>query len=254
MSNNSKITANNSALAVENFSISYGEMLAVDKLSFSIEKGKIAAIAGPNGAGKSTFLKGFLGLLPTSSMQYSSASILGHSLPLSKHARLKISYLPQESSLDWHFPLTVLDCALMGSYAKHGWLKPIRRTQKQATQAALEKLGIADLSKRPISDLSLGQRQRLLLARALVQNAEVYLMDEPLNSVDAKTEQTLVQIWHELQQAGKTIVVVHHNLQTLPRYFDYTVFMNKQLIAAGTPKEAVSAENLRLAYGVDFLL
>jgi manganese/zinc/iron transport system ATP- binding protein len=151
--------------------------------------------------------------------------------------------------VDWDFPVNALDVVAMGRYGKIGWFRPVTREHKEAAMAALERVGIAEYAKRQISQLSGGQQQRVFLARALVQDAQVYFMDEPFSGVDAATEKAIVQILHELRSAGKTALIVHHDLHTVPEYFDYVMLLNMRIVAHGATKDVFTPDNLQKTYG-----
>ena len=158
-------------------------------------------------------------------------------------------YVPQRESVDWDFPVSALDVVAMGRYGKLGWLRPVMKKERQAAMDALERVGLADLAHRQISQLSGGQQQRVFLARALVQDARVYFMDEPFAAVDAATEQAIVRILRDLQSAGRTTLVVHHDLQTVPDYFDYVILLNMRIVAQGPVAQTFTPENLHKTYG-----
>ncbi len=231
------------ALSVSDLTVSYGENLALWDVDLQIEAGCLAALVGPNGAGKSTLLKAALELIPRVT---GTAVFFGQ--PLAR-ARQGIAYVPQRSAVDWEFPVTVLDVALMGSYGRLGWLKRPRRTDRDQAVSCLQRVGIADLAHRHISELSGGQQQRVFLARALLQGADLYLMDEPFTGVDAATESTLIETMRSLRSEGKTVIVVHHDLQTVPEYFDEVVLLNREVVAQGPTGSVFTAENLQTTYG-----
>lgn len=201
------------------------------------------AIVGPNGAGKTTLIKSILGLLKPAA---GKVEIFGK--PLSK-VRKRVGYVPQRSSVDWDFPTTALDVVIMGMYGLLGWFRRPGKREKNEAMKALEKVGMADFYDRQINQLSGGQQQRVFLARALVQQSDIYFMDEPFVGVDATTEKAIVNILKELRKQGKTVVVVHHDLQTLKEYFDWAFLINVRQIALGPVEEVMTDENLKLAYG-----
>jgi manganese/zinc/iron transport system ATP- binding protein len=184
--------------------------------------------------------------------------VAGHVLiqgrPPAEQRRL-VGYVPQRGSVDWDFPTTVLDLVMMGSYGALGWLRRPGRRERDRALAALAQVGMTDFATRQIAQLSGGQQQRVFLARALVQDAQIYLMDEPFQGVDARTERAIVELLKDLRSRGRTVVVVHHDLQTVAEYFDWVVLLNVRRIASGPVAQAFTEENLRLAYGgrVDFL-
>ncbi|WP_027967751.1 metal ABC transporter ATP-binding protein [Halomonas halocynthiae] len=231
------------ALHVEDLTVSYHSKPVLWDIDFDVPPGVMAAIVGPNGAGKSTLIKSVLGLVP---------SMAGHvtlfGRPYQQHRR-RVGYVPQRSSVDWDFPTTALDVVTMGLYGRLGWLRRPGRRERNEAMAALEMVGMAHLSKRQISELSGGQQQRVFLARALVQQADVYFLDEPMAGVDATTERAIVDILRRLRDDGKTVIVVHHDLQTVRSYFDWLLILNVRVIAQGPVSQVYTAENLRRAYG-----
>lgn len=227
---------------VEDMTVAYNEKPVLWDIDLNIPKGVLMAIVGPNGAGKSTLIKSMLGLV---------TPVSGYVLFNGKkydEQRKYIGYVPQRGSVDWDFPTTVLDVVLMGRYGHIGWFKRTRKDDRQLALEALEKVDMAAFAKRQISQLSGGQQQRVFLARALVQDADIYFMDEPFQGVDAKTEKAVIAILKELRQRGKTVIVVHHDLQTVAEYFDWVTLLNTQLIASGPVETAFTDDNLRLAY------
>jgi manganese/zinc/iron transport system ATP- binding protein len=201
------------------------------------------AIVGPNGAGKTTLIKAVLGLVKPA-----AGKVLIFDKPYEKQRRL-VGYVPQRGSVDWDFPTSVLDIVMMGRYGYLSWIKRPGKKDKDLGMEALTKVGMAKFAHRQISQLSGGQQQRVFLARALVQNADVYFMDEPFQGVDATTERAIIKLLQELRGSGKTVVVVHHDLQTVPEYFDWATLINVRRIASGPVKEVFNDDNLRLAYG-----
>lgn len=235
---------NDIAVKVEDLTIAYYSKPVVWDVDLNIKKGKLTAILGPNGAGKSTLLKAMLNLIPIS-----SGKILFFDKTY-KEFRKNISYVPQSESVDWDFPTDVLDVVMMGTYGKLGWIKRAGKKEKELSLEALKKLGMEEYVDRQISDLSGGQQQRVFLSRALVQDSEIYFLDEPLKGVDAKTEKEIMKILKELRDLGKTIVVVHHDLRTVEEYFDDVVLLNKLVIASGSVKDVFTEENINKAYRV----
>lgn len=235
---------NDIAVKVEDLTIAYYSKPVVWDVDLNIKKGKLTAILGPNGAGKSTLLKAMLNLIPIS-----SGKILFFDKTY-KEFRKNISYVPQSESVDWDFPTDVLDVVMMGTYGKLGWIKRAGKKEKELSLEALKKLGMEEYVDRQISDLSGGQQQRVFLSRALVQDSEIYFLDEPLKGVDAKTEKEIMKILKELRDSGKTIVVVHHDLRTVEEYFDDVVLLNKLVVASGSVKDVFTEENINKAYRV----
>jgi manganese/zinc/iron transport system ATP- binding protein len=231
------------AIQVEDLTVAYGESPVLWDVDLEIPAGTLTAIVGPNGAGKTTLIRSVLGLVRTAAGR---AVVLGR--PYDEQRRL-VAYVPQRGSVDWDFPTSVLDVVLMGRYGRLGWFRRPGRGDREAALAALSRVGMADFARRQISQLSGGQQQRVFLARALVQDAEVYLMDEPFQGVDATTERAIVEILRAIAAQGKTVVAVHHDLQTVPEYFDHVVLLNVRKIASGPVAEAFTEENLRRTYG-----
>lgn len=231
------------ALHVEDLTVSYQHKPVLWDIDLDIAPGVLAAIVGPNGAGKSTLIKSVLGLIkPSAGHIY----IFGQPY---KSQRQRVGYVPQRNTVDWDFPTTALDIVMMGLYGKLGWLRrPGKRERDQALRA-LEQVGMHDLAQRQISELSGGQQQRVFLARALVQDADIYFMDEPMAGVDATTERAIINLLRDLRSQGKTVIVVHHDLQTVTHYFDWMLLINVRVIAQGPIHEVYTAENLRAAYG-----
>ncbi|MEM9560549.1 MAG: metal ABC transporter ATP-binding protein [Planctomycetota bacterium] len=204
---------------------------------------RLIAIVGPNGAGKSTLIKACLGVVPRASGE---VVFWGETY---RRARQRVGYVPQRESVDWDFPVSVLDVVCMGRYRRIGWCRPVSRAHKEAARACLDRVGLADLASRQISQLSGGQQQRVFLARALAQEADLYFMDEPFAGVDAATERSIVGVLRELRSAGKTVVVVHHDLQTVSEYFDDVMLLNMRIVAAGPVSQVFTRQNLQRTYG-----
>jgi manganese/zinc/iron transport system ATP- binding protein len=163
--------------------------------------------------------------------------------------RQRIGYVPQRESVDWDFPVSVLDVVLMGTYGQLGWIRRPGKAERDWARQCLEKVGLAHYERQQIGQLSGGQQQRVFLARALAQKADIYFMDEPMAGVDAATERMIFQVLRDLRDAGKTIIAVHHDLRTVPQYFDYVVLLNVRLVAAGPREQAFTPDNLRKTYG-----
>ena len=231
------------ALAIRAMTVSYGQKPAVFSVDMSVPIGSMTAIIGPNGAGKSTLLKAALGVIKPLA---GSATVLGQPV---ENARARIAYVPQRASVDWDFPTRVLDVVLMGLYRELGLLGRLRGTHKARAMGCLERVGMQDFAKRQIGQLSGGQQQRVFLARALAQNADLYLLDEPFAGVDAATEKAIIDVLQGLRADGKTVVAVHHDLSTVPDYFDRVFLINTTRIAEGTVEEAFTPQTLQEAYG-----
>ena len=236
-------------IEVEDLTVAYGSNPVLWDVDLTVPPGVLMAIVGPNGAGKTTLIKAILELV-----RPAAGSVLIHGRPYEEQRRL-VAYVPQRRTVDWDFPTNVLDVVLMGRYGALGWLRRPGRRDRRLALEALEQVGMADLADRQISQLSGGQQQRVFLARALVQDARVYLMDEPFQGVDATTERAIVDLLRRLRAEGKTVVCVHHDLQTVAEYFDWATLLNVRRIASGPVEEVFTEENLRLTYGglVSFL-
>jgi manganese/zinc/iron transport system ATP- binding protein len=231
------------AVQVTDLTVAYREKPVLWDIDLEIPPKNLMAIVGPNGAGKTTLIKAILDLVHPAAGQ-----VLIYGKPYRRQRKL-VGYVPQRGSVDWDFPTSVLDVVMMGSYSSLGWIRRPGRREKLKAMEALEKVGMEKFGDRQISQLSGGQQQRVFLARALVQDAMVYFMDEPFQGVDATTERAIITILKELRESGKTVAVVHHDLQTVPEYFDWVTLINVRRIASGPVKEAFTEENLRLAYG-----
>lgn len=230
-------------ISIRDLTVAYHRKPVLWDIDYDAPAGQLIGVIGPNGAGKSTLLKAILGLVPLT-----SGRVLIFGEPHQRQRR-RIGYVPQRESVDWDFPVSALDVATMGYYGHIGWLRPVTRRHRAIGRAALERVGLADYADRQISQLSGGQQQRVFLARALVQDAPVYLMDEPFAAVDAATEKAIVRILHELRAAGRTVLVVHHDLQTVTDYFDSVLLLNLRVVASGPTTEVFTPENLQKTYG-----
>jgi manganese/zinc/iron transport system ATP- binding protein len=230
-------------LSVEGLSASYRKNRVLEDVGFEIRRGTLTAIVGPNGAGKSTLLKTLLDLHPRL-----SGSVRFFGLPY-RQVKAKVGYVPQRSSVDWDFPTSALDVVTMGLYGQIGWFRWPRRRHRELAMQALEQMGLADYAGRQISQLSGGQQQRVFLARALVQNADLYFLDEPLAGVDAATERAIMDMLKTLRDQGKTVLVVHHDLQTVEDYFDQVLLLNRTVIAHGATEDVFDREHLVRTYG-----
>jgi len=231
------------AIEVNDLTVAYREKPVLWDVDLQVPAGVLMAIVGPNGAGKSTLIKAALGLVRAAAGQ-----VLVHGKPYAEQRKL-VAYVPQRGSVDWDFPTSVLDVVMMGCYGSLGWFRRPGRKQREAAQAALAQVGMQDFAERQISQLSGGQQQRVFLARALVQDARLYLMDEPFQGVDAKTERAIVTVLQQLREEGKTVVCVHHDLETVQEYFDQVLLLNVRRIASGPVDDVFTDENLRLTYG-----
>ena len=230
-------------IEVHDVTVAYRRRPVLWDCDLTLPEGRLVGIVGPNGAGKSTLLKAILGLVPLSS---GWVRIYGRPY---EEMRGRIGYVPQRESVDWDFPVDALDLVLMGRYGRLGLFRRPRREDREAARAALEKVGMAAFARRQISQLSGGQQQRVFLARALAQEARVYLMDEPFAGVDAATESAIIALLQELRKDGATVLVVHHDLETVKAYFDWIVMLNMRVVACGPTKETFTTENLHKTYG-----
>ena len=229
-------------IRIRNLSVTYRTEPALWNVDLNFPEGKMIAIVGPNGAGKSTLIKAIMGLVPIT-----AGKVSVYDKPYSKQ-RSKVAYVPQRGSVDWDFPTDALDVVEMGLYGKLGWLRRPNSQTRQKARECLAKVGLEDYADRQIGQLSGGQQQRVFVARALAQDPQIYLMDEPLNGVDAITEDTILSILENLKKEGKTIVMVHHDLQTVDKYFDWVVMLNRSLVATGPIKQVFTKENLDITY------
>ena len=236
------------AVRIFDLTVSYDLKPVLWDIDLEIPLGALVAVVGPNGAGKSTLIQAALGLVKRVSGE---VTFLGEPY---KQVQKKIAYVPQRGSVDWDFPTTVFDVVLMGRYGHIGWIKRPGKADKDKVIDALTKVNMLEFRDRQISELSGGQQQRVFLARALVQEAEVYLMDEPFVGVDAKTEKAIVLLLKELKARNKTVIVVHHDLQTVKEYFDYVTLLNRKVIAFGKVEDVFTDENIKITYQEHSLL
>jgi manganese/zinc/iron transport system ATP- binding protein len=232
-----------SPLAVRGLTVSYGEKPAIFSVDATFPANAMSAIIGPNGAGKSTLLKASLGVIPRL-----SGDVRVHGIPL-EQARDRIAYVPQRASVDWDFPTTVIDVVQMGLYRKVGLLGRLTGKMTSRARDCLDRVGMAGFADRQIGQLSGGQQQRVFLARALAQDADLYLLDEPFAGVDAATERAIIDVLKLLKAGGKAVVAVHHDLSTVKDYFDHVFLINVRRIAEGPTAATFTAENLNAAYG-----
>lgn len=232
-----------SPITVRGMTVSYGQTPVVFSVDMTVAEGSMTAIIGPNGAGKSTLLKAALGIVKPLAGQ---VSVFGGTL---KAQRARVAYVPQRASVDWDFPTRVFDVVLMGLYRELGLLGRVRDTHIKKAKACLERVGMVDFADRQIGQLSGGQQQRVFLARALAQDADLYLLDEPFAGVDAATEKAIIAVLKGLKAEGKTVVAVHHDLSTVREYFDRVFLINTRKIAEGSVDEAFTPDNLDRTYG-----
>lgn len=230
-------------LDVHDVTVAYHRKPVLWDIDLTVDEPSLVGIIGPNGAGKSTLIKAMLGLVPLA-----SGEVRVHGLTIGRQRRL-IGYVPQRESVDWDFPVSVLDVVLMGTYGRLGWFRRPRAVDRRWALDCLDHVGLAELAGRQIGQLSGGQQQRTFLARALAQRAEIYFMDEPMAGVDAATERIVFSLLRELREQGKTVLVVHHDLRTVPQYFERVVMLNMRLVASGPMRDVYTKENLQKTYG-----
>jgi manganese/zinc/iron transport system ATP- binding protein len=230
-------------IEVHDLTVAYQTRPVLWDVDLALPEGKLIAVVGPNGAGKTTLLKAVLDLVPISA---GWVRVFGRPY---REMREQVAYIPQRTTVDWDFPTSALDVVLMGTYGRLGWFRRPGAAQRQQAIESLARVGIPELAGRQISQLSGGQQQRVFLARALAQDARLYLMDEPFAAVDATTERAIVQLLRSLRDQGRTVVAVHHDLQTVPEYFDWVVLLNMRLVAAGPVSEVFTQANLQKTYG-----
>jgi manganese/zinc/iron transport system ATP- binding protein len=234
---------NQPALEINHLTVSYTQKPVLWSVDLEVPQGKIVGVVGPNGAGKSTLLKSIMNIIPVSSGR---VKIFGEELD---QVRSRVSYVPQRESVDWDFPASVFDVVMMGRYGKLGLFKRPDKTDKAAVMNCLDKVGMVAFSNRQISQLSGGQQQRVFIARALAQEADFYLLDEPFAGVDAATEKAIIELLRKMALENKTLLVVHHDLQSVQKYFDWMILLNVHLVASGPTSEVYNEENIQKAYG-----
>ena len=232
-----------SAISVTDLSVAYDRKRVLSNIFLEIERGHRYGILGPNGSGKSTLLKATLGLIDDYT---GTVRVMGE--PVSK-VRRKLVYVPQRSEIDFTFPATVRDVVLMGRYPHKKVFQRLNDEDRRLADEAMEELGIANLHDRQIGELSGGQQQRTFLARALAQQADILFLDEPFVGVDIPTEEKIIEVLRKLSEAGKTLMVVHHDLQAVPDYFDHVILLNQRLVAYGPTREVFTPEILRQTFG-----
>jgi manganese/zinc/iron transport system ATP- binding protein len=230
------------AIEVHDLTVAYQHKPALWDIDLRVPAGVLMGVVGPNGAGKTTLLKAILGLIPVVSGQ-----VLIQGKPF-RNNTAAVAYVPQKSSVDWEFPTTVFDLVQMGTYGQLGWFRRPGKAERERTTHALEQVGLIDFQHRQIGQLSGGQQQRSFLARALVQQASVYVLDEPFQGVDAMTERAIIDILRKLRDAGKTLLVVHHDLHTVPTYFDSVTLLNVRVVASGPVAETFTPEQIQRTY------
>ncbi len=231
------------ALELHDLTVSYAKKPVLYGVDVQVPQGALVGIIGPNGAGKSTMIRAIMGLTPASS---GWVQIFGETFEKSRH---RVGYVPQREQVDWDFPVNVMDVVLMGRYGRRGWLRRVTKEDKKIAEESLDKVGMLPFRNRQIANLSGGQQQRVFLARALAQQSDFYLMDEPFAGVDATTERAIVTLLQDLQSQGKTILVVHHDLTTAKEYFDHLLLLNMRLVAFGKTADVFTVEQLQKTYG-----
>ena len=235
--------ANELPIEIHDMTIAYHKKPVLWDVDLQLPEGKLVGIIGPNGAGKSTMIKAVMGLIPKA-----SGWVKIYGKPYEEQRQL-IGYVPQRESVDWDFPISALEVVLMGRYGRVGWIRRPGKEDRRIAEEALEKVGMGEFRDRQISQLSGGQQQRIFLARALAQDARIYLMDEPFAGVDAATERAIIDILIEPRRQERTILVVHHDLQTVTQYFDWVLMLNMRVVASGPTEEVYTDENLQRTYG-----
>ena len=230
-------------LSIYDLTVAYHRKPVLWDISLDFPPGQLIGVVGPNGAGKSTLIKAVMDLVPRAS---GAIQVFGKPYKRNRH---RVGYVPQRESVDWDFPVDAIDVVTMGLYGRIGWCMPVRKKHRRLAAEALDRVGLGDFGSRQISQLSGGQQQRTFLARALVQDADLYLMDEPFAAVDAATERAIIDILKEMKDRGKTVLVIHHDLQTVADYFDYVVLLNMRIVAHGSVETTLTQENLQKTYG-----
>ncbi|MDX1962735.1 MAG: metal ABC transporter ATP-binding protein [Pirellulales bacterium] len=228
---------------IHDMTVAYQRKPVLWDIDLIVPEGELIGIIGPNGAGKSTLIKAVLGLLPLAS---GKVEIYGQPAERQRHL---IGYVPQRETVDWDFPVNALDVVLMGTYGRLGWFRRPGAVERRLARECLQKVGMLEYAERQIRQLSGGQQQRVFLARALAQDAQIYFLDEPFAGVDAATEQAIVRILQDLRKQGKTVLVVHHDLNTVELYFDSVILLNLRLIAAGPTRTTFTPDNLQTTFG-----
>jgi len=233
----------NPILEVHDLTVSYDQQPVLWNVDLSLPAGQLIGTLGPNGAGKSTLIKSIMGLIPPTS---GYIKIFNKAL---QEVRTRISYVPQRESVDWNFPASVLDVVVMGTYGKLGLFRRPGKKEVQIAQEALEQVGMTAFVTRQISELSGGQQQRVFIARALAQQADLYLMDEPFAGVDMATETAIFQLLQDMARTGKTVLVVHHDIHSAMNFFEWVIMLNLHLVASGPKDQVMTEELLRKTYG-----
>lgn len=238
-----RVTAQQNDITVSHLQVKYRSVEALRDINFVAQPGRLIGVLGPNGAGKSTLIKAMLGLIPSV-----SGNVLYGGKPLQNQLE-RVAYVPQRSQIDWTYPATVWDVVMMGRVRQAGWFRPFSAPSRHIAASALERVGMSEYRDRPIGQLSGGQQQRVFLARALAQEADIFCFDEPFVGVDQKTQAVIFEVFHELTQTSKTVLVVNHDLGQTITHFDDLILLNNELIATGSRQQVLTRENLSRAYG-----
>lgn len=233
------------AISVEHLSVHYGDVTALDNVSFTLDRAQVCGLIGVNGSGKSTLFKCLMGLVTA---QHGALSLFSHTSGAARKDKL-VAYVPQAEDVDWNFPVSVGDVVMMGRYAHMGLLRHPSRADRSAVEDALERVGLTDLRNRQIGELSGGQKKRAFVARSIAQDAQLLLLDEPFAGVDKSSEATIVELLHELKGEGRTVLISTHDLAGLPRLCDRAILLHQRILAEGTPDEVLTHANLARAFG-----
>lgn len=236
------------AIQVRQLTVAYHTKVILHTIDLDFKRGKITAIIGPNGAGKSTLIKAMLDIEPRLTGKVGFSLSTGASFSPYSKVQKEVAYIPQSASVDWDFPMSVGDAVVMGRYGRLGWFKRPGKKDWELARMQLERVGLSDYIDHQIGQLSGGQRQRVFMARALAQEAEIYILDEPFSGVDMQSEEIILKILKRLASQGKSVILVHHDLQTVKAYFDEVVFLNRQVIATGPVETTLTDETIYRAY------
>lgn len=242
------MTISKSPITIEGLSVSYDKKRVLTNIFLEIEAGSLVGVIGPNGAGKSTLFKSILGLVK---LNAGNVHIFGQDI---EKNRIRMAYVPQRDDVDWTFPATVMDIVLMGRYPHKGLFERLNKQDYEIAMEALRDLGIEEFKDRQIGALSGGQQQRVFIARALAQKADIFLLDEPFVGVDITTEEKIISILHELADQGKTLLVVHHDLSTVQKYFEQVLLLNQRLVAYGDVETTFVEDKIAMAYGAQLTI
>lgn len=237
-----------SIISITDLQVAYQKTVVLDEVTLEIPAGQITGIIGPNGSGKTTLLKSIMGLIP---IEKGTIRILDQPLDAIRKA---LAYVPQRESVDWNFPASVFDVVAMGRLNTRKWWKRLNQEDLTIINKALEQVQLTEFRDRQIGQLSGGQQQRVFLARALAQQAQIILMDEPFVGVDMVSQSAILEVLFELRAQGKSMIIVHHDLLTVSNYFDYAILLNNKVVATGPTSEVLQPETLEKAYGATLLL